>query len=629
MEQEFLDYYNQELRHVRETAGEFGKAFPKIAGRLGMETLEVSDPYVERLLEAFAFMAARVQMKLDAKHPEFTQQLMDMVYPQYQSQIPSMVISRFSPTAQEGSLASGFRINRDTALWSDASVTTRRTACQFKTTQDLTLWPLEMLDARYFSSDSALSVAQWPCSEGVRAGIRLTLKVEDGLNIHQLPMNQLRFYLAGEGELPMKIYEQIFANGTGFMIRARDEKGNPKGEPVRFGADAIVPVGFDDEEAALPYPTRSFQGYRLLQEYFAFPEKFMFFELTGMAETLAGFDTTEVDILITLDRSISDLTSAIVTENFVLNCVPAINLFSKRSERVRLEAGQHRYHVSADRTRPLDYEIYRLEAVQGFSGSSEPDQTFLPFYGNHDHASNNIRASFYTAVRKPREMSSLQQKNGPRSSYLGSEMFLSIVDGRNAPYSTDLKQLGLDFLCTNRDLPLLMPVGYGHTDFTLESGAPVDSIHIVTGPSKPLPAKSPSETSWQFLNHLSLNYLSLNNQEHHHDAVAIREMLRLYADMQDARIEKQVEAVRKIKCNPVVRQMPVKGAVAYGRGIGVALECDEAGFEGRGIFLFGAVMERFFAKYASINSFCEFTLKSTKRGEVNIWAARCGNQQIL
>lgn len=629
MEEGFLEYYNRELRHVRETAGEFGKSFPKIAGRLGMESLEVADPYVERLLEGFAFMAARVQLKIDAKHPQFTQQLLDIIYPHFQAQIPAMAVSQMQPAAQEGSLVGGFPVERDTSLWSRAGSGSKHTSCEFRTTQDMTLWPLEVSQAKYFASDSALAAAGWPCPAGVKAGIRLNFEVAQGLTFDQLGLDELDIYLAGEDELPMKIYEQIFANGMGFMLRGKAASGEEISKSFYRDQSFVQQVGFDDDQAALPFPQRSFQGYRLLQEYFAFPERFMFFKLAGLQEFIRQCVCGEIELVILLNRSQNELSSMLVLDNFLLHCVPAINLFPKKSERIQLQKGQHNYHVSPDRTRPMDFEIYSINAVEGFSGGAEAEQQFMPFYGHKDHASDNNAASFYTCLRKPRPLSNMQKKNGPRSSYIGSEMFLSIVDANHAPYSTELKQLGVDLLCSNRDLPLHMPVGRGHDDFTLESGAPVDAIRVIVGPSKPMSSKPPSEVSWQFINHLSLNYLSLQNPENGNDAVAIREMLRLYGDMQDTRVEKQIEAVRTIRTEAIVRQMPVAGVVAYGRGVRVIVECDESGFEGRGFYLLGAILERFFAKYVSLNSFTETVLVSTKRGEVKVWPARCGNQQII
>jgi type VI secretion system protein ImpG len=621
----FLKYYNKELRHIRETANEFSQQYPKIAGRLGIETLEVADPYVERLLEGFAFMAARVQLKIDAKHPELTQQLMNIIYPHYQAQTPSCAIVQFTPISGEGSLLSGFDIDNHTQMWSRTGNDKQATPCQFRTTQNTTLWPIELSGVKYFSSNSALSAAGWHGPEKCKAGIRFQLSTQPGIDFSQLPIDELVLHIAGEDDLPIKLYEQIFANGLGYIIK---DKSKPESQGQFFSADHIEQSGFEDEEALLPYPDRSFQGYRLLQEYFTFPKRFLFFKFTALRKFLKDFSGSDIEITILLDKSHSELTTLTTQDQFKLFCTPAINLFQKNSERVRLEKGQYQYHISPDRTRPMDFEIYRVDKVRGYKSGAQTSQSFLPFYGHNDHVQDHLDSGFFTTIRKPRKHSSQQKRLGARSnSYLGSEIHLSIVDSNNAPFQFDLKQLGVDLLCTNRDLPLHMPTGRGNTDFTLETGAPIECIKVITGPSTPIQAKPPSEISWQFVNQLSLNYLSLCDSDEGADK--IRQLLRLYSNSQNPSIEKQIEAIKKIRSKPINRQLMFSDKVAYCRGLEIELECDESGFEGQGIYLLGAVLEKFFSKYVSINSFTQLTLTSTRRGKIHTWPPKVGGQPIL
>ncbi len=625
MNENFLKYYNNELRHIRETANEFSQQYPKIAGRLGIETLEVADPYVERLLEGFAYMAARVQLKLDAKHPELTQQLMNIVYPHYQAQTPSCAIVQFSPIAGEGSLLSGYDLPNHSQMWSQVGNDKQATPCQFRTTQTTTLWPIDLTGAKYYSSNSALAAAGWHGPDHCKAGIRLQLSTQPGILFSQTPLDEIVLHLAGEDDLPMKLYEQIFANGIGFIIK---DKAKPESQGQYFNADHICQSGFEDEEALLPYPNRSFQGYRLLQEYFTFPKRFLFFKLTALQQFLEGFEGTDIEITILLDKSYSELTPLTSLDQFKLFCSPAINLFNKNSERIRLEKGQYQYHVSPDRTRPMDFEVYQVVGVSGYKSGVQTTQSFLPFYGHKDHSQQHADSGFFTTIRKPRQHSSQQKRFGSRSnSYLGSETHISIVDSNNAPYPFDLKQLGIDLLCTNRDLPLHMPTGRGETDFTLETGAPIESIKVITGPSTPIQAKPPSEISWQFINHLSLNYLSLCDTDEGADK--IRQLLRLYSHGQNSSLEKQIEAIKSVRSKPVNRQLMFADKVTYCRGLEIEVEVDESGFEGQGVYLLGAVLERFFSKYVSINSFTQTSLISTRRGKIHTWAPKAGGQPIL
>ena len=624
MDQRFLDYYNQELRHVRETAAEFAKEFPKIAGRLGMDNTEVADPYVERLLEGFAFLTARIQLKLESRFPRFSQHLLEIVYPHYHKPLPAITIAQLNPNLTEGSLSEGFTVQRHTALYSILGKN-ERTACEFRTAHALTLWPLELTQASYYDSDSALASGNWGGPPQAKAGIKLCLRSTNDTAFSELKINELVLHLSGHDELPMRLYEQIFAHGLGVQIRG---KGLHKQAPEFIPQEYLQPVGFDDHESLLPGIEPSFSGYRILQEYFAFPQRFMFFKIGALANCLKNIQSTELEILILLDISDKSLNPLITKDLFQLNCTPAINLFPKRGDRLNLSDGQHEHHVLVDRTRPQDFEVYQIDEVNGYSAGGESKQSFAPFYGQtQEHLEGG---NYYTTYREPRLLSSKQKLYGSRSNYIGSEVFLAAVDASNAPIGQHIKQLDLKLLCTNRDLPLHMPTGRGRTDFTLDISAPVDSIRCICGPSKPVPALPPSETSWKFINHLSLNYLSLVNQEKEEAAQATQNMLRLYINPQDATQVKQVEALKRVRAQPIVRRLPVSaGQIAYGRGLEISIEVDESGFEGLGFFLFGTVMERFFARYTSINSFTELVLISEQRGEIKRWTARSGCKQIL
>src|SRR6185312_8501538 len=287
--------------------------------------------------------------------------------------------------------------------------------------------------------------------------------------------------------------------------------------------------------------------------------------------------------------------------NFRLFCTPAINLFPRRADRIHLEQGKTEYHVLADRTRPMDFEIHSVSQVEGFGDRQEPEQRFQPFYGCDERTWHSGNAAFYTVRREPRLLSSRQKLNGARSSYVGNEMFVSLVDAADAPYSTQLRQIGMQLLCTNRDLPLQMPVGKSHTDFTLDVGAPVESIRCVAGPTKPRASVAVGETAWRLLSHLQLNYVSLLGDGHEDGAAALREMLTLYCDEFDSSARRQVEGIKAVSSQSIVRRIPVPGPITFGRGLEITLTCDDGAFEGTGAFLLGSVMQHFFARYVSVN----------------------------
>ncbi|HEV2539155.1 MAG TPA: type VI secretion system baseplate subunit TssF [Frateuria sp.] len=627
MDPRLLRYYNRELQHVREMGGEFAREYPKIAGRLGLEGFECADPYVERLLEGFAFLAARVQLKLDAQQPVFTQHLMEMVYPHYLAPVPSMAVVEMAADLKEAGLVAGHTVPRHTAL---RSLTGRdeRTACEYRTAHDVTLWPLKLAEAKYFDTPAAIAAAgvAIPTDRTVRAGLRLKFAVTAGAQASELAMDELPVFLAGADELPKRLYEQLLGNAVGVAVRAKGASGITS---TWLDASSIQTKGFADDESMIPYSGRSFSGYRLLQEYFACPERFLFTVFTGLRQALSRAQGSEFEIVVLFDRSVSRLHNAVDAGNFRLFCTPAINLFPRRADRIHLQQGKTEYHVLADRTRPMDFEIHSIGQVEGFGDSQEPEQQFQPFYGCDERTWQGGHGAFYTVRREPRQLSARQKLQGARSSYVGSELFVALVDANEAPYSSRLRQVGMQLMCTNRDLPLQMPVGKANTDFTLDVGAPVESVRCVAGPTKPRAPVAGGETAWRLVSHLQLNYVSLLGEGNAEGAAALREMLTLYCDEFDSGARRQIEGVKNVSSQPIVRRIPVPGPISFGRGLEITLTCDEGAFEGTGAFLLGSVMQHFFARYVSVNSFTETVLRTLERNEVARWPARLGTRQTL
>jgi type VI secretion system protein ImpG len=622
MDPRLLRYYNQELQHLREMGAEFAQQFPKIAARLGMEGIEVSDPYVERLLEGVGFLAARVQLKLDAEFPRFTRRLLEIVYPNCLAPTPSMLVAQFQPEPNEGNLARGVTVPRGTALRSllgKGDVT----ACEFRTAQDVVLWPLEIASAQYFSFAPDLPLNALPVGARVKGGVRLRLRTTAGLNFDQTDLRRLRLFFSGADEVGYRLHELVLGNCLGMLV-------GPVTRPLPWyefvPGKSIRGAGFADAEALLPVSLRGFQGYRLLQEYFAFPQRFLFADLDGLERAVRRHGGNELELVLLFGRGDPRLEGVVDAANFALNCAPAINLFSRRCDRIHVSEKSFEYHVVADRTRPMDFEVFDVESVTGYGAQAE--QSFLPFYAAF-HTEHPEHQAYFTVQREPRLLSAAQKRNGFRSSYVGSEVFLSLVDPQEAPFGKELRQLAIGANCTNRDLPLTMPLGAGTTDFTMEAAAPVVAIRCLKGPSKPWSSLREGNAAWQLISHLSLNYLDLVDSGEREAAAALREMLELHAALGDAAMAKQIEGLRSVRVKPLVRRFPQAGPLTFGRGLQIELEVDELAFQGGSAFLFGAVMERFFARHVSINSFTETLLRSASRGELMRWVPRLGERAVL
>ncbi len=627
MRDRLLQHYNTELGYVRQAAAEFAREYPKIAGRLGVDPNghEVCpDPFVERLMEGFAYLTARIQTKFDAEFPRLTQALLESVFPHYLAPTPSMLIAGFEPDMNEAGLAAGYPVPRGTLLRGNlgrgASVPT-----QFRTAHDVTLWPLRVKEANYTTRE--VGSLDLPAGLRPKGVLRLRFEVTAGVQPKDLKVDELDVYLRGGSEIPYRLLEQVMTHCAGLVLQSGTGKSR---RSVAVRGVGVRPVGFSENEALLPVAPRSFDGYRLLREYFVFPQRFLFFKLCGLREAVSQMTGTEFDVLVLLDNADTVLENRVDETMFGLFCTPAINLFTKRLDRIALSERFSEYQIIADKTRMVEFEVFDLTRVEGIGNQADDVYKFTPFYFNYDRDIHS--RAYYTLNRVPRTLSARElQQGGVR--YPGSEVYLTLVDGNNAPYRPDLQQLSITALCTNRHLPIQLPVGVGKTDFHLDINAPVVATRALTSPTEPIPSLIEGELSWRIISHLSLNYLSLVNSNPEEGPAALRELLRLYAEhpnnqQTNASIKKLINGLLSVTSKPIIRRVLTPGPIAFARGLEVTIGVHEGEFSGNGAFLFGSVLERFFAKYVSINSFTETVLLS-ERGEIKRWKAHPGMRDVL
>jgi len=623
MDPRLLRYYNQELRYLREMGGEFAREFPKIAGRLGMEGMEVSDPYVERLIEGCAFLAARVQLKQDAEFPQLAQRLLEMVCPNLTAPIPSMLVARIQ-CANDPNLINGFRVARGSALIGPETAMSR-TRCEFRTAQEVTLTPVRVVGAEYFLSAADLALSNLPLPERPRSGVRLKLALPVGLAFSQLKLGTLRFFLGGLPDVALRLHELLVGACVGALVGPAG-RGADAGRQFLTGSH-VRAAGFGDEEAMLPVTLRGLAGTRLMQEYFAFAQRFLFIDVAGLGAAFASSAGNTFEIVFLFSRYVAPLEGAVEPENFQLHCVPAINLFERRADRLHVDDGATAYHVVPDRTSSLDYEIFDVLGVRGYGDDSE-EHVFQPLF-SVPQVEPAADTGYYSAVREPRLPSERGKREGPRSGYVGTEVFLSLVDSRERPFSGAVRQLAVQVRCTNRDLPLFMPTGQAGGELTLNASGPIESIHIAAGPSRPQSAMREGGIAWRLLGLLSLNYLSLLDSDPQGGAVALREILALFAGSADVGLKRQIEGVRSVGVRPVVRRHPVAGPIAFSRGLEVRVTVDDLSFEGGSAVLLGSVLHQYFSRHVSMNSFAQTVLSSLTRGDVMTWAPRLGARAVL
>lgn len=624
MHPRFVEHYSRELQFIREMGGEFAREHPKIAGRLGMEGFEVADPYVERLLEGFAFLSARVQLKLADEFPRFTENLMEMVYPHYLCPTPSMAIVELRPNLRESSLTTGFVVPRGTSLRSLIGPD-EQTACDFRTAHDVTLWPLEIARFEYRPTLQELGPLRLGAgASDAQAAARMVVRAKNGLSFDALALDRLTFYLRGDLDLALRVHEQIHAHLAAVLVRPAGGQGGDWQVVLRRGS--VRAVGFEESEALLPYGPRSFQGYRMLREYAALPQRYLFTEISGLGPAVKQCRSDQLEIVFLFDTRQPSLEGALDASQALLSCTPAVNLFPRRADRITLTDTQHEYHVVPDRTRPMDFEVYTVTDVIGHG--AERRQKFFPFYGGD--VLHSAGDAWYTLHREQRRLSRHQQEVGPRSAtYIGSETFLTLVDGNEGPFRSDLRELSIETLCTNRDLPLHIPLRQGATDFHPDSGAPIESVRCLVGPTPPRPSYAHGDVTWRLISHLALNYVSLVDGPDRKGAPALRELLSLYLETGDLAQRREIDGILSVTSQPIVRNYPTPQANAFVRGTEVTLTCDETGFPGSSPFLLASVLEQFFANQVSINSFAETVLRNGKNVEIMRWPPRIGRTPAL
>ncbi len=619
MDARLLDYYNQELAYIREVGREFAHTYPKVAGRLGMVEGETADPYVERLLEGFAFLSARIHLKIDAEFPRFSQRLLEVLYPHYLAPTPSMCVVEIPYEGEPaGDIAQGLSLPRGTVLRSRPAGADG-TRCDFVTGHDVVVWPIRLVDAVASSPTEDLMVPGVRNIAAAVSVIRLKFKAQTAGALKRCDLDSLCLFLGGEQRVASHLYQLLVDRCVAVLVS--DGQGG-RWQPLAPGA--IAAEGFRADQALLPADTRVFQGYRLLHEYFAFPARFHFCSIGGLRRAAASLQGDEFEMAILLDRNLDALAASIDHSSFVLNCTPAVNLFPYHAGRVMLSLGEFEHHIVPDRTRPLDFEIYRVDAVQGFDRGNMPLTSFRPFYQSLDSDARPDGA-YYSVRRENRRLSETAERNGKRSGYLGSEVFLSLVDGAESPWHESIEQLSIALLATNRDLPALMPVS-GHHDFTIDSSSQLAFANILRGPTKPRPSIAERELTWRLISHLSLNYLALKDLDETNGAVAIRELLGLYGALADPLVARHGESIESSLVRPVTRRLPGDGPLVYGRGVNIALTVDDSAFAGHSPFLFGSVLEQYFSRHVSINLFTELTLIGKQSGQIAYWGPRWGGR---
>lgn len=629
MNESFFKNYEEELGHIREVGAEFGRQYPRIAGRLAMSRDGCDDPFVERMIEGFAFLAARVRTKLDAEYPKFCESLLETVYPQILGPVPSMAIVELVP---DETLSGSFEIPRGTTLTSHLGIE-EDTRCEFRTAHDVTLHPVRIQreePARFYSRD--IDRLRIPSKASARSALKLRIgHIQGDKTLNTIEnMGELVFHIAGNLDAAGAIYEELMAHCTHVFLRPVGEGLSIlPGHLITLGVDDLElnPVGFEEDESLLPSEVRTFEGYRLLREFATLPERYLFFSLKGAAlgRFMASCEHSAMDLVFIFNRSREELARLVDDERFKLFATPAINLFEKRTDQIQISDRFHESHVVVDKTRPLAFEVFQVKSVRGVGEQAGARINFEPFY--RCTSSRDANKGFFTVRREPRQLTHRENRFGSTTSYTGSEVYLSVVDGGNSFHRDEIVGLSVTVTCSNRHLPLCIPIGEHETDFFVDAGLPISRIRCLKNPTKPIEAPGGGNSAWQLISHLSLNYLSLADDEH--GASALREILGIYTHGIGGDAAYWTGGLTGVRSKPIVKRHLGSGPVAFVRGLEVTLTVDESKLAGSSVYVLGAVLSRFLSKYVSINSFVDTLVESTRRGVISRWSGVDGRREIL
>jgi len=595
--QDLLPFYERELAFLRRYGREFAERYPKIAGRLLISGDGSQDPHVERLIEAFALLSARVSKKIEDDYPEFTDALLEVMYPHYLRPFPSCSIARFDMGTAAAKLSAPVCVPRGTQLQSRP---VRGVNCRFRTAYDVHLAPLAVQAARYREIAQPPMAVSLPPESGGQVSLSFELQ-SDQVSFGKLGIDRLRLFVDGEPSFSAALRDALALQ----VVAAYVESDND-GRWRKLPKIPLQPVGFAADESLVEFPARAHPAYRLLTELFAFPDKFGFFDLDlapVVAQATRGFTLHLVLRAVRPEQQANRVLEGLGRDNVLTGCAPVVNLFRQQGEPIRVTQRTHTYPVVADARRAFAYEIHSIDSVQRIrqTPQGEQIQAFRSFYELH-HGEDPAQTGQYWLSRRDEAVA----RHSP-----GYETELSFVDLDFNPAVPKTDVVSIELTCSNRDLPTNLAYGVAGGDLSMEGGSPARSISLLRKPTAPRRFRRGRGAHWRLVSHLSLNHLSLTES----GLPALKEMLRLYDLSSSSVSTAQIEGIVGLGHAPTTAWLPGKHFTSVVRGIEIRLTIDESKFVGTGIAAFAQALDRFFGLYVHANSFTRLVIVSSHNEE--------------
>lgn len=565
------EYYQYELSHLRSAGNEFASRFPKIARRLDLSNSESSDPHVERLIESFAFLTGKLQKQIDDQFPETASTILEVLCKPLTLPTPSCVMVNFNVDIQRAIKSPGFLVPRDTMLYATSHSGER---CSFRTSHDIQLWPIKITNATIVQKEHIPSYY-------ARSTFYLKIILKYSGDSSSKTPNKLRFYINANALLRGKIFSSIFTNEESILLQ--------KGNKFEF-IPKISPIGLEDDETLLPYSCNIFKGFRILQEYFTFPEKFLGFDIL-IPSSLNVNDENILYIPMSYDISMP-----ISTRNFSISAVPAINIFSKISEPLRLEHKQVEYCVIPDFRRYHSHEIYSIEKI--IASDSQNDIISVPEFFSCSHYINSSKETFFWKSKR--------KKSYIANAY-GEDVYISFIDLNFNPKFPADKIFYAHTLCTNRHMAEQIPA---NGSLKIELSAPTKDIYCIDRPTNQKISIKKGEFLWKLISALSLNSISFNKE----GISKLKEVLEIFANISRSSMAEEVDAIMEVTCSTRTKRIDDQTWRGFIRGSSIEIAFDES-ISNFGIPL-SMVISKFLSSYTSINTFTEVCVKNIAKNEI-------------
>lgn len=606
--EELLPYFERELGYLNGARREFAERFPKLAGELQLLAESGKDPHIERMIQACALLNARTARKLDDDYPELTEALLGSLYPHFLRGVPPCSIVRFdapepkatadAAAGQPAQVAGPVAIPRGTEM---ASLHGAGTLCRFRTTSDVVLAPLAVAQARFDPIVESSALVRFPA--GVTSKLSITIdSTSASYTLDQPGMASLRVFADGDASLCAALLDCLFMRSEVAYLEA------PGGGAWR--ELAIVPVrmaGFGEDDALLPARPAEHPAYRLLTEYFSFPEKFNFFDidLAALAPLLpphARRFTLHFGIPgLHSDSNQARLLKPLSAHNLLPGCTPVINLFRQAAVPIRITHTAALYDVVPATNGTDGYEVYSVDSVHVIKTANGrgADVEFRPCYALRHGEGLGPKDRFWFTRRND-----LQASIAP-----GHELKIGFVDIDFGLGAADGCIASVETTCSNRDRAPQMAIGAPGGDLKTEGGANGLPVRMLRKPTPPQRFPAGGGMHWRLIAQLALNHHTLASLE------PFREMLTLYNLAQSNASQRQIAGVVALASSPASAWIRHPNGASLVHGTEIRMTLDEAAFAGSCVYAFAQVVNHFFGLYVHLNSFTRLVVLSSQTGK--------------